>query len=153
MIHPFVPPALLLLLLPPAVDQTAPGSVRLRYGQVTIHQRIIIRVPRMPETAYVSRAIPMPVVEWKEKKGPKCVAVETIAAATLTRPESIDLLVQDGTRLRARFDDDCPALDFYAGVYLKASPDGMLCAKRDVVRARSGKQCPIRSFKRVTPHR
>lgn len=152
MLHFLFPPTLLLIIAP-AADQVRRSEMRVQFGQMTFHQRIIIRVPRMPRPRDVDRASALPAVEWDEKKGPKCVALDTIAAATLTRPESIDLLVQDGTRLRAHFADDCPAIDFYGGVYMKASIDGQLCAKRDVVRARSGRQCPIRSFKRVVQKR
>ena len=59
----------------------------------------------------------------------------------------------DGTRLRALFDDDCPALDFYSGLYVKGTTDGMVCADRDSIRSRSGSVCRIDGFKRLVAKR
>jgi len=111
---------------------------------LSIHQRIVIRVPR-PEPP---GAVPTPV-RWREAKGPRCVPLEGIAGAAMIEPERIDLLLADGNRLRARFDDACPALDFYRGLYVKANADGQLCAKRDAVRSRSGDACRITGFRKL----
>lgn len=149
--HPLLAGTVFLLLAQPVADTPPAGTGRVVYGRMFFHQRVIIRVPRMPERAYPKAPVAPPVVEWRERKAERCIPVVRIAGATLTTPESVDLLIEDGTRLRAHFDDDCPSLDFYAGVYIRANSDGQLCAKRDVVRARSGRQCPIRSFKWVEP--
>jgi hypothetical protein len=86
-----------------------------------------------------------------EKKGPKCIPIDRLAGTGVARKESVDLLLTDGTMLRAKLDDDCPTLDFYAGMYLRPTPDGQLCGDRDVIRARSGRACPISSFKKLKP--
>jgi len=67
--------------------------------------------------------------------------------------DSVDLITAAGRRLRARFDDDCRAIDFYAGFYLKRTVDGMLCAKRDAIRSRSGDFCRIEAFKQLRAKR
>ena len=55
--------------------------------------------------------------------------------------------------LRARLGNDCPALGFYSGFYVKANPDKKMCAKRDSIRSRSGRLCAIQSFTSLVPAR
>jgi len=145
------PLALILLALAPAALAAEPGPRDgVALAQLIFHQRIVIRIPRLDAPP------PMPLPKpqrWAEKKGPKCVSMETIDAAVMTSPNSIDLLTTEGDRLRARLGDNCPALDFYSGVYLKRTADGMLCAKRDVLRSRSGSACGITGFKRLRAKR
>lgn len=153
MIHPVLPATLLALALPAAniVDGAgfAPESVRVT--QMTIRQRIIIRVPRVPMPApeqlrRASSMMPVPI-RWKEKKGPKCVAGAELAGAMIARPKTIDVALTTGKRIRAILDDDCQPLDFYSGFYIRPGGDGMICADRDVIRVRSGATCAIDSFK------
>ena len=123
-------------------------------AQVTIRERIIIRVPNVPMRAGgPQRALPVPPPpRWAEKKGPKCIAADQLAGA-IVGDDSVDLIVRGGKRLRARLDGDCPALDFYSGFYLKPSTDGMVCAHRDVIRSRSGGSCAISGFRTLVPRR
>ena len=53
-------------------------------------------------------------------------------------------------RIRAQFDEDCPALDFYGGFYLQPQ-DESLCARRDAVHSRIGSSCMIERFKQLVP--
>ncbi|HXH15489.1 MAG TPA: hypothetical protein VNJ10_05100 [Sphingomonas sp.] len=100
---------------------------------------------RMP-----TRTVTRPI-EWKEHKGPKCIAVADIAGAMLNKDGAVDLLMDDQTRLRARLDGDCRPLDYYSGFYLKPGPDGMICKDRDAIRMRSGARCEIDQFKSLRP--
>ncbi len=126
----------------------------MQYSQFSIHQRIVIRVPRIPDQ-------PAPVAtgdverepRWREKKAPRCIAVTAIAGANLNRPESIDLIIVDGRRLRAKFNNQCRSMDFYSGFYLKPTPDGALCAKRDSIRSRAGHDCRIESLRELVRRR
>jgi hypothetical protein len=81
------------------------------------------------------------------------VPTETLAGALISTPGTIDLVVAGGGRFRAELGDDCPTLGFYSGFYLKPSADGRVCAGRDAVRARSGRTCSIRRFRRLQPRR
>ena len=47
-------------------------------------------------------------------------------------------------------DEDCPALDFYSGLYLQLQDD-RLCAGRDAIRSRMGGSCTIDRFKMLVP--
>lgn len=144
------PSAALLLLLTPAIAASAPvppapaGGVGM--GQVSITGRIVVRVESAPEAAL--RAIPSPV-RWVEKGGPKCIAANQLAGAIVNGTDSVDLVLKGGTRLRALLDDDCAALGYYGGFYLKTAADGQVCAKRDTIRTRTGESCSIGKFKRL----
>ncbi|MBY8820770.1 hypothetical protein K7G82_00605 [Sphingomonas colocasiae] len=117
-----------------------------RYAQVTIRERVIIRVP-------TRQSAPAKPIKWKEKKAPRCISLNALAGAAITGEDSVDLILRGGTRLRARLDRDCPALDFYSGFYIKPTRDRRICADRDTIHARSGGQCEINSFKTLVPDR
>ncbi len=153
MIHPAIP-ATLLALAGPAVaamrnaPPSVPGLDGVQIAQVSIHERIIIRVPRMSP---MPARVVAPPIHWKEHKGPKCVAVAEIAGAMLNKQGAVDLLMDDTTRLRARLDGDCKPLDYYSGFYLRPGADGMICKDRDAIRMRSGARCEIDGFKSLRP--
>lgn len=145
------PLALVLLALAPAAMASEPRSLDgVELAQLTFRQRIVIRIPRLEAPPPPPLPRPLRLIE---KKGPKCVPMETLGAAVVTSADSIDLLTTEGERLRAHLGDDCPSLDFYSGLYLKRTADGMLCAKRDVLRSRSGGACAITGFKRLQEKR
>ena len=113
--------------------------------QVTIlHQRVVIRIPRMT----VASKAQLP--RWKEKKGPKCIEPGALAGAVVAAPQTIDLLLVDGGRMRAKLDAECRSADFYSGLYLKPGMDGRVCADRDAFRIRSGGRCEIDEFRRLS---
>lgn len=136
-------PILLLALAPPTG-----GDDGVELAQLTIHERIVVRIQRAAPAAPLPSA---PVLV--EKKAPKCIAMDTLAGALITRPGYVDLVVAGGRRLRAHLGDDCPGIDFYGGFYLKPTRDGKVCAGRDAVRARSGGQCRIERFRTLVPAR
>lgn len=114
------------------------GTVRT----MTVEQRLIVRVP--------IRARPMPMVHWEESKGPKCFPVSAIGWAFLSSPDSVDFILRNRQRVRARLDNDCEGLDFYGALYMTPE-DGMICARRDVIRSRVGGMCRIDKFRALVP--
>jgi len=144
--------ALMTLLASPA----APWPSAPFEGQVIFHQHIVIRIPRMPmprEMVERPPMPPMPPIEWTERDGPKCVEGDDLVAATIPTADQVDLMLRDGERIRARLDKKCHALDFYTGFYVVAGRDGRVCAKRDSIKTRSGDDCLIDKFRRLTPAR
>jgi hypothetical protein len=109
---------------------------------ITVRDEIIMRVPIRPH--------PGPQIEWREKRGPRCVAAAAIAGAMLSGRSSVDFVLRDNTRLRARLDSDCPALDFYDGFYVQPE-DHRLCMRRDVISSRMGGSCRIERFRLLIP--
>jgi hypothetical protein len=73
-----------------------------------------------------------------------------VLGATMLSRNSVDLVMRDRSRVRARLDSSCPGLDFYRGFYVSGTADGMICADRDMVRSRMGGQCQIDQFRSLT---
>ena len=116
-------------------------------GTVTVHQQIIVRVsPATPPAGAGASQL----VRWEEHRGPRCIPVRQILGATRLSQNSVDLVFRDRTRVRARLEGRCPALDFYSGFYLPLAPDGQICADRDSVRSRTGGECQIEQFRTLT---
>ncbi len=154
MSHSLIPVSLLLIAAPAAPPGGAAPRVTMQYSQFSIHQRIIIRVPRIPDQpAPVADSTEVREPRWREKKAAKCLVVTSIAGASFNGTDSVDLIIVDGRRMRARFNNQCPAIDFYSGFYLKPTPDGALCSKRDSIRSRAGHACRVESFRELVRRR
>ena len=139
-----------LLLLAFGGGQGAPREAP-RGGTITVrHQQIIIRVTGGDRNVAQPGA---PLIEWRESRGPRCVAARQILGATRISQNSFDLLLRDRSRLRARLERRCPALDYYYGFYVNMTPDGRICADRDAIRSRAGGECGIEAFRALTPER
>jgi hypothetical protein len=124
----------------------APGPVQ----GVIVHQQIIIRVSPVPRTG--NRVGPgRQNIAWEEERGPRCIPIRQILGATQIGQESVDLVLRDATRIRARLERRCPAMDYYYGVYVRPNPDGMICADRDEIRSRAGGSCAIDRFRVLRP--
>jgi hypothetical protein len=115
-----------------------------------MRQQIIIRVPTGARR--VAAAAPS-LIRWRERGGPRCIAAGQIVGATLLGPSSVDLILRDNSRMRARLESRCPALDYYRGFYVNATADGRICADRDSIRSRAGGECQIDAFRSLTPER
>ncbi|HEY1146115.1 MAG TPA: hypothetical protein VGE84_07230 [Allosphingosinicella sp.] len=132
-----------------AGDSEVDGPEPLRIAQLTIREQIIIRVPaRIRNDPPPATAAP---IEWIEGKGPKCVHAKTIVGAALLGQDSVDLILRDNSRIRARLENSCPALDYYYGFYISPNEDGRICVNRDVIRSRMGGKCQIEQFKSLRP--
>ncbi|MHA6722224.1 hypothetical protein [Sphingomonas sp. RS2018] len=137
-----------------AARPPVPGGARIT--TVTIEQRMVIRVPRLPvgRTPLAANAqTRLPPIRWVEKRADRCVPAGDLAAAAIAGADRVDLVLNGGKRLRARFDVACPALDFYSGFYVRIPADGKICAARDSIRSRAGGECRIDSFRALVPAR
>lgn len=119
------------------------GGDPILLAQLTVRQRMIIRVPARP-----ARGEPL---RWREKGGPKCIPAAALGGAQVSR-EGVDLLLKGGARVRAKL-QRCPPLDYYSGFYIRPGPDGRICEDRDTIRVRSGASCEIDVFKTLVPRR
>ena len=109
---------------------------------MTVERQMILRVPVRP--------FPRMKLRWEEERGPKCIPVGAIAGAMLSGPDSIDMVLRNRQRVRAKLDRDCEGLDFYGSLYLQ-SDDGQFCARRDSIRSRMGGTCRIEKFRMLVP--
>jgi hypothetical protein len=120
-----------------------PGVVEQTVTRLVIQDEVILRVPIQP------RPYATPI-EWVEHKGPKCIPAAAIRRALLSGQDQVDFILANRARIRAQFDEDCPALDFYGGLYLQPEDD-RLCAGRDAIHSRIGGSCTIGRFKQLIP--
>lgn len=137
-------PLTFLTLLPVLLGMLAAQPANV--GTVTrlvIQDEVILRVPVQPRPV-------APEVDWVERKAPKCIPAGMIRRALLSGPEQVDFILADRTRIRAKFDEDCPALDFYGGFYLQPQ-DERICAGRDAIHSRMGGSCTIERFTQLVP--
>ena len=116
------------------------GSIEL--AQLSFRSRVVVRVQASGIAVAPANAL-------REKKGPRCVAIDEILAAGVLARTSVDLVLRGGYRVRARFSASCPGLDYYSGFYLVPSADGKICADRDAIRDRAGGECAIDKFRKL----
>ena len=110
--------------------------------RMIVRDELVIHVP-------IGQRSP-PLLEWVERKGPKCLPASMIAGASMSGPSSIDFVLRNRRRVRAKLDSDCAGLDFYGGFYVEPE-DGAVCARREEIRLRSGSSCRIERFRRLVP--
>jgi hypothetical protein len=106
--------------------------------QSAVRQQVMVRVRQMPAR---------PSVDWKEGKAVKCLPAREILGAALISQNSVDFVLRDRSRIRARLQNSCPALDYYYGFYITPNADGLVCADRDIIRSRMGGTCEIDRFR------
>ncbi len=150
----------------PGAFRGNPGASVVEMAQMTIEQRVIIRVPMMRqampavpddrEARYRADPRPQlppppPRIEWEEHKGPKCIRISELRSAAITSGRGVDLMLDDRSRMRALLGRECRPVDLYSGFYIQPHADGSLCAGRDRVLARSGADCAITDLKRLKP--
>ena len=136
-------------------DQSArhyvPGRT-IRFAQLRIEKRVIIRVPRRRPAATVPladiRRESVPPT-YKEKKIGKCLPMNDILGVQMFGGRELDLLTRDRKRIRARLEKNCQARSFYSGFYMEKSGDGRICANRDILHSRSGSKCEIDRFREL----
>ena len=127
----------------------APTAGHVQLAQMSIEQRVIIRVPMVKKGRAPARIAPQAGRAWKEKKGPRCIALRSIRSASVVVGHGVDLLLADNHRYRARLERGCNSTGFYSGFYVEPDDDGSLCSGRDELQARSGLSCVIDSFRRL----
>jgi hypothetical protein len=131
-------------LLPLLVGWAGISSVSPAQTQASLSQadELVLRVPVRP--------LPQPRIDWQPGRAFRCMPIRAIRGAMLSSPENVDILLPQQHRVRAHFAEDCPALDFYGGFYLKPQ-DGQLCAGRDIIYSRMGGSCRIEGFHLLVP--
>src|SRR3712207_3163224 len=96
--------AAMLAWLPILFGMSGPGQPAVT--RMIVQEQLIIKIPVRPHP--VSRPLGL-----MERKGPKCLDTREIRGAVLAGPTDVDFALQDRSWVRAKLDDDCPALDFY----------------------------------------
>ncbi|HWJ70455.1 MAG TPA: hypothetical protein VNS79_10460 [Sphingobium sp.] len=149
---------LLLASASDSIDNRRPDALEgaTRLAQLTIEQRVIIRIPTMRNGLRSSLMrerdeTPPPAPALKEMKGPKCLQLNRLRGATISAEEGVIMVVVPREQFRPHFSRACRPADFYAGFYIEPNKDGALCAGRDTLHARNGSTCEIVKFSRLSP--
>ena len=127
-------------------DQARPRPVQ-EGGMLTVRQQLIIRITTGIRQGPPAAATP---IAWREGRGPRCIPAARIIGFTFPSQSSVDLVFRDRTRIRARLERRCAALDFYRSFYISATEDGQICADRDAIRSRTGGECEIDQFRSLS---
>jgi hypothetical protein len=152
MLNPLIAASGLLLLF--AAPASPPEPIDWDTAASLIQQqRITVHVPRITVSRSTVMVRTTRAVSLVEKKADDCVKMEDLAGFSVNRFDSVDLMLKNGSLLRVKLGNDCPALGFYGGFYVKANKDRKMCAKRDSIRSRSGRQCAVQSFAALVPAR
>lgn len=134
-------------MLAPTAPEAAVREDPTELAQVVIERRTFIRITPHHERARTRETFR----DWKEKKAPKCIAMSMVGGISISRPDSIDLVLRGNQFIRARLEKGCPSIDFYSGFYLKPTKDGRLCEDRDTIHSRTGGACLIDKFHTLVP--
>lgn len=132
----------------PDEERRERSSATLEIAQIQIEQHTVVRIRPMPMQPAQRPALR---VRWEEKKGPPCIQRAAVAGAMVSSPDSIDLVLRGGSRMRAKLARSCPSIDFYSGFYVKPSKDGKICEDRDLIHSRTGGECGIEKFRTLVP--
>ncbi len=133
--------------LPLAAPSVRPQTDGTDYAQVIIERRTFIRITPHHERARTRDTFR----DWKEKKAANCVPMVALGGISISRPDSIDLVLRGGQLIRARLEKGCSSIDFYSGFYLQPTRDGQLCEDRDTIHSRTGGACVIDKFHTLVP--
>ena len=153
--NPFLVASSLLLFVagPAAAPAGVPDWKAVTLNLQQEQQRVTIQVPRVTITSsatIIVRRAPHVV----EKKAKDCVKVQDISGfAGVNTQDSVDLVLRDGSLLRAKLGRKCQALGFYNGFYVKTNKDQKICAGRDSIRTRAGRSCDVEDFKTLALER
>jgi hypothetical protein len=126
-----------------ALFAAQPATMGESVTRLVIQDEVILRVPVQPHRLIRD-------LDWVERKGPRCIPAGAIQRALLSSSERVDFVMSNRSRVRAQLDEDCPALDFYAGFYLQPRGD-MLCAGSDSIYSRIGGSCTIERCSQLVP--
>lgn len=131
-------------------------AMREKAEQVSIEQRIIIRIAPRPPMAPDSRVNLMADLpqrdatpRFKEKSMAKCVPAAGIAGVQIAPANRLMLYLRDNRLVTTTLEKGCNARDFYSGFYVQRSTDGMICSGRDKLQARNGANCKLGKLKQL----
>lgn len=129
------------------VGALPPGTM----GVVRIERRIIIRLPTLrPPAGAPPAPAPSPKLAGKfARQQTTCLSLKTLKGAAVNDQSGILFITTSDSRYQATLERGCRPVDFQSGFYVGSTPDGAVCAGRDMLYARSGMQCTISSFVRL----
>lgn len=140
----------------PDADEIFAKSFTPVQRQLRVERRVIVRIT--PFSARRSASdMPLPSAtelaraesNASEVKG-GCIPLGDVAGVRLAEGRRILLFMRDRSVVSASFERSCPVQAFYSGFYVERHPDGLLCAGREKLHARSGADCTLGGFSQMS---
>ncbi|MDR7103490.1 hypothetical protein [Croceicoccus sp. BE223] len=145
--------------LPAEPLQPLPVEIDLSIDQIqhqaTVRQRVMIRITPLSRSSPPPVSVPVPTHRPRaegEDMG-QCIPLANVAGVKLGQGRNLLLILRNRRVISALLDRTCQVSSFYSGFYVERPADGMLCAGREALHARSGADCQFGSFRDVTPPR
>lgn len=115
-------------------------TIRIMPGPIVRGSGPASRVPRRNFMADLEeRAAPRLV----ERRMAQCLPVAGIARVQPDGPSRLILFMRDQRIVSAALEKGCNARDYYSGFLVERTSDGMICAARDKLLARTGGNCEL----------
>lgn len=143
-------------LLPDSVDVARQADPPFRDIQFQVRgevrQRVIVRITPL------GRVAPPPVVSLPSDAAPRrrpgnaaaeCIPIAGIAGVRIGDERNLLLYMHDRRVIGTQLERSCQVSSFYSGFYVERPADGLLCAGRERLHARSGADCLLGSFHEV----
>lgn len=122
--------------------------------QVRTRQRVMIRITPLSRVSPPPPSVPRrsrpaaPVAAGDEVA--QCIPLGEVAGVRLGQGRSLLLYMRDRRVVRTLLERSCQVSSFYSGFYVERPADGMLCAGREALHARSGADCELSAFTDIT---
>lgn len=119
--------------------------------QVQTRQRVMIRITPLsrvapPPPVPVQKAEPQRKVTGETRQ---CIPLADVAGVKLGQGRTLHLYMRDKRVISTLLERSCQVSSFYSGFYVERPADGMLCAGREALHARSGTDCQLSAFSEV----
>ena len=120
--------------------------------QVRVERRVIVRITPF-STRQGTSQMPVPdaqadirSVDTSSPVRDGCLPLAEVTGVRLAADRRLLLLMRDRRVITASFERSCPVQGFYSGFYVERPKDGLLCAGRERLHARSGAECTLGGF-------
>ena len=120
--------------------------------QVETRQRVIIRITPLSRVAPPPTVSLAPVETQRrrpDRDGERCLPLAQVAGVRLGQGRQLLLHMRDRRVFGTTLDRTCQVSSFYSGFYVERPEDGMLCAGREALHARSGADCVMGTFHEI----
>ncbi|GGD63191.1 hypothetical protein [Croceicoccus mobilis] len=137
---------------PEAIFEDVQRQIMAR--QVRVERRVIVRItPFSSRRAASEMDIPPPrqppVTRARSDGTHRCIPLSQVAGIRLSPQRQLLLFMRDRRVFSADFERSCPVQGFYSGFYVERPRDGLLCAGREELHARSGADCMLGGFREL----
>lgn len=138
---------------PPIGDAAIPFDADMRFEEVQLQvrtrERVMIRITPFSRTAPPPTVV-VPQVEVQrrdaESDGERCIPLGDVVGVRLGQGSELLLHMRDRRVFGTQLERTCQVSSFYSGFYVERPSDGMLCAGREALHARSGGDCLMGTF-------